>query len=72
MPRVMMCGFASLNFSNRKYRTRYHGVYALLASTHRSDAIVRNLACLGSRNREPRHRRWIGAPHIVVMAAQPT
>ena len=38
MPRVMMCGLASLNFSSRQYRTRYHGVYARLASTQFSEA----------------------------------
>src|SRR6201993_5485077 len=71
IPRVMMCGLASLNFSNRQYRTRYHGVYARLASAHFSEAIVRNLACLGSRSRCPRQRRWSGAFHMLVMAGKP-
>ena len=44
----------------------------MLASTHRSDARVRNLAWRGSRSREPRQRLCIGAPHIVVMAGKPT
>ena len=36
----MMCGFCSLNLSSRQYRTRYHGVYARLAMTQFSDALV--------------------------------
>lgn len=44
MPRVMMCGLASLNLSSRQYRTRYQGVNARLAMTHFSDAMVRKSA----------------------------
>src|SRR6201999_4123509 len=71
IPRVMMWGLASLNFSSRQYRTKYQGVYARLRSTHRSEANVRNLACRGSRRFDPRQRRWIGAPHMLVMAGKP-
>src|ERR1700744_363225 len=71
IPRVMMWGLASLNFSSRQYRTRYQGVYARLRSTHLSEASVRNLAWRGSRRFDPRQRRWIGAPHMLVMAEEP-
>src|ERR1700689_3778139 len=72
MPRVMMCGLASLNLSSRQYRTKYHGVYARLASTHFSEANVRNLGRRGSLRVDPRQRRCRGAPLMVVMTGQPT
>ena len=56
MPRVMMCGFGSLNFSSRQYRTRYHGVYARLAAPTSATPGSGSWPDVDPSSRDPRQR----------------